>query len=138
VSVGYEVPGKRLDVELKSRGVKQQRAPVECLLIFEQHVVHRPEPSLGARGLGRFGGLNGVRVYLRQREMPVHEAQRLSHFHSHVFNDRIGGTAVWTFEISVLDERKRRIQRSPNVIEFGHRHRETGGMSVKIHHHGCT
>ena len=61
-----------VDVETECRRVLRQVGLLERLLVGEEHVVHLPEPSLGA---GRLGGEAGIVVHLVEREVAEHERE---------------------------------------------------------------
>ena len=55
-----QVPFEALAVEAESRGVGDEIARLQCILIGEQEIVHLPEGALRGRGFGGFGGHLGV------------------------------------------------------------------------------
>src|SRR5690349_3054753 len=51
--LGIRVGGELVEVEIERLGVEQQTPRVQRVLMREQRVVHRPEPTLHAGRLGR-------------------------------------------------------------------------------------
>ena len=60
-------------VELQLMGVRQEVRLVQGILVFEERVVHRPEPALCGGRLGRLGRHECVRMDILYRKMPIHE-----------------------------------------------------------------
>jgi hypothetical protein len=70
-----EVGDEPLDVEAERLRVADQVARAQAVLVLEQEVVVLPEAALRARGLGGLGRLAGVRMDLREWEVPVGEPE---------------------------------------------------------------
>ena len=88
----------------------------KAILVRKECVVHQSELALSPGGLRRLGRHLGMRVYGRQWKMPEHEAQRILELRPDRIHDRMCGTAVRAFVIAVLEQRKRRIDASADMI----------------------
>src|SRR5882672_10688511 len=73
-----------------------------------EKVVHLPELPLRRGRLGGFGGARRVRVRLRQREIPEHEAHPPPQDLLHFLHNRIGAAAMRALVVAIFDERHRR------------------------------
>ena len=96
-----------LDVEPKRRGVFAQMRGVQGLLRRQQPVVDLPEGTLVSGGLGGFGSHLSTHVDIVERQVAPDVAQLVSKGGQQLADDRLGLTAVWAFEVAVLDERDR-------------------------------
>src|SRR5205823_4976462 len=74
-----QISGERLQVEPDLRGVGTEIRVGELPLVLVENVVHLPEPSLGRSRFGGFGGLFGMRVRRRDREVAEDELQPVAH-----------------------------------------------------------
>ena len=86
--------------------------------MVEQEIVHLPEGALLGRGLGGFGGQLGVHVDVVQRQVPP-DVAHVAELAEELADDRFGHPAVRTFEVAVLDDRDRRVDRPANVVALG-------------------
>src|SRR5947208_13583735 len=91
-------------------------------LVLEQEIVHGPKPPLGAGTLRRFRGRDCMRVDLLQREMTIDEPYPTRKATQEQLDRRSRLFAVRTLEISVLDNRDRRVGGTDRVIGVGHRY----------------
>ena len=70
-----QVLDEALEVEAQLLGVVVQVGRAQRVLVFEEQIVHLPEPLLGRRRLSCLGGQLGVRVDVVQRQVPPDVAQ---------------------------------------------------------------
>ena len=91
----------------------------ERRLAVEQPVVHRPERALLAGGLGGFRGDLGVLVDVDEWEMAEDVAELAARRREELTDHRLGPTAVRALEVSVLDERDRRVLWPTDVVAIG-------------------
>ncbi len=101
-------------------------------LVIEQQVVHRPELPLACRGFSRERSHQGVRMDFLQGEVPVSDPNPADEPLEQQLHRRRGLPAVRTFEITVLDDRDRRVLGAERVIRVVDGNRELE-MSVMIH-----
>ena len=85
------------------------------MLVGEQLVVHRPEAALRIRRLGRFGGVQGVRMDLREREVAVDKAQAVAEAPLELGDDGEGAPGVRALIVAVLDQRQRGVGRREEI-----------------------
>ena len=78
--------------------------------------MHLPELALRRRRLGRLGGVLGVRMGRREREVAEHEAQLGRPAGLHLLDDRVRRAAVRALVVAVLDQRDRRVGRALDVV----------------------
>ena len=92
--------------ELQSRhgGVLPEAFCFQMALVFEQQVVHLPEPVLPTSRFRRLGRLLRVEVHLTQRKLPEHKTHAIPESIKQYLYRVIGLAARSTFEISVLDD----------------------------------
>jgi hypothetical protein len=87
----------------------------ECVLVGEQEIVHLPERALVGGGLGGFRGELGAGMDVVQRQVPP-DVAHVTEITEELADDRLRLPAVGAFEIAVLDDRDRRLDRSANVV----------------------
>src|SRR5258706_5873714 len=128
-----EILAESREIEREGLGVREQAVVVQRRLVLEQQIVHRPEAVLRACRLGRFGGALGVRVHVAQWKVAIHETQLVARGAADVFDHRMRGAAVRTFEVAVFDHRHGRIHRAADVVAHVYRLRESRQLSC----HAC-
>ena len=70
-----EVVRELVGLQADPSGILNEVAIVERVLVFEQRVVHLPELVLARGGLGRLGGVLGMRMRVRERKVAKDETQ---------------------------------------------------------------
>jgi hypothetical protein len=111
-----ELPVEALDVEPDRLGMAAELRVAQLELVREEAIVHLPEASLHAGGLGRLRGRRGLRVKLRHREVAEHESEPVAEALEQVQHDRVGLATVGALEVAVLDQRHRGIRPPAHVI----------------------
>ena len=108
----------------------------ELELVLEEPVVHLPEASLRAGGLGGLGGGRGSRVQVGEGHVPEHEPEPVSKGLAQSLHHRIGVAAIRALEVaSVLDQRHPCFGVAAHVIAGGIDGRAEGGAQRV---HGCS
>ncbi len=122
----YEIFGERVDIETQKAGMAQQVGQLEraCL---EQPVVHRPEHALRTSGLGRFGRDSSIRMCACEREVTEHERKPVAELALDGCDIWMRERAVRAFEVAVLDELHRRVDRPRDVITRQDRQEQPAG-----------
>jgi hypothetical protein len=123
------VPGQilveQVEVQPEFLGIPTQVVVAQAFLVLVEKIVHLPELALRCRSLGGLGRLFGVRMRGRNREVAKDEPEPLTHAGLHFLDDRIGGAAVGTLVVSVLDQSHPCIRRALDVVTpLAHRQRE--------------
>ena len=85
----------------------------QCVLVFEDDVVHLPERPLRRGRLERLGGVLGVRMNLPERKVAVDEPESVTEQPLNLLHDGMRGGV----EVAVFDERQWRV-RSGDVKEW--------------------
>src|SRR6266487_1158086 len=83
--------------------------------MVEQEIVHLPEGALLGGGLGGFRGELGAGVDVTQRQVSPDVAD-IAEIADELADDRFRLSAVGAFEVAVLDNRDRRVERPANVV----------------------
>src|SRR5690349_9364904 len=133
VRTGVERAAETVGIEAQLPGVFDQVVILERELPLEQPVVHLPERALRTGGLGRLGGVLGLGVDLRQREVAEDKPQPRAELLLHFLHDRVGVTAVRALEIAVLHHGERRILCPARVIPRAHRHGQVRAVFTPAH-----
>jgi len=128
VGVLLELEREPVDVETERRRVAQEVLGIERALVREEKVVHLPEASLGAGGLGGLGSLERMQVDLAERKIAKREPQIVAEDLSNLHDGRMRGSAVGALEVTVLDERDGCCLGAENVIALADRDCEPRGM----------
>src|SRR5579883_1923598 len=102
-------------------GVAAEIVVAQRTLVGEDRLMHRPELPRRARRFGGLGSTLGVRVDLREREVPEHEAHAVPEVALQRLDDRLGSAAVGTLVVAILDERDRGVSRAAGVVAVGDR-----------------
>lgn len=110
----HEFKTESLDFQPERVGIADKVVFLQGVLALKEQVMHLPEATLGRRALGGLGGALGVRVNLRQREVPKHQPKLVAQLGKKVIKHRMCGPAVRAFKVAVLDEGDRR-GRSPRM-----------------------
>src|SRR3984957_761628 len=128
--------GTRLHLLDESRYVEMKRARVphqvfifQRVLILVEQVVHLPELALSAGSLRRLSGMLGMRMRLREREIPKNKPHLVAEALLQRLHHRRRFVAVGTFVVPVFDQRDRRLRRSLHVIVRADRRFEFGSRS---------
>ncbi len=85
-------------------GILPEAFCFQMALVFEQQVVHLPEPVLSAGGFRRLGRQFGVGVHLTQRKLPKHKTHTIPEAIEQYLYRVIGLAARCAFEIPILDD----------------------------------
>src|SRR5712671_7521349 len=116
MSVGTQFLLKRSCIEPERRRIFDEMAIAEGLLVLEQYVVHLPKSSLYRGALRSFRRMLCMRMRLAQRKIPKDEPELRSEPTLHVFDNRIGASAVRAFVVAVLDQRHSRAARTLRMV----------------------
>src|SRR6266508_4585723 len=123
--VGAEGVREAFEVESELLGVAHQIRRAERALVAEQEIVHFPEGPLVGRGFGGFRGELGARADVVQRQMApdvadVHPRAQLAAEAAEIAeelpDDWFRPPAVRAFEVAVLDNRDRSVDRPTHVV----------------------
>jgi hypothetical protein len=95
-------------------GILPEAFCFQMALVFEQQVVHLPEPVLPTGRFRRLGRLLGIEVHLAQRKLPEHETHAIPEAIEQYLYRVIGLAAGSTFEIPVFDDS------DPSVLGASH------------------
>src|SRR5262245_14234837 len=101
--------------------------------MLEEQVVHLPESPLSRRCFRRLSGALRTRVHVADRKIPEHESQVRAELSLRLFNHSVGGPALTTLVIAVLDEEYRRVRRTSCVVAL--RYGEAGCEIVRVSCH---
>src|SRR3954466_14198511 len=127
VDVLDQLPVEPFHIEAKLLCVRVECPVIEALLVLVENIVHFPELALDRCRFRRFGGLLRMRMRGRDREVAKDEAKRLTHSLLDLLDYWIGGAAIRTLVVPVLDERDRSVGRAIDVVAaLRHRHRQRG------------
>src|SRR6267142_2391093 len=97
-------------IETERRRVLRKALIIKSVLVFEQHVVHLPKPSLRAGCFGRFSRVFGVWVNVRQREVAKCKAQAIAQSALDRFDYEVHFTTESAFVITIFNECDRGIE----------------------------
>jgi hypothetical protein len=97
--------------------------------MLEQQVMHRPELPLSAGALGRFGGLQRVRMHFLERAVTEREPHLLGKTLQQQLDRRCRLLAVRTFKVGVFHHRHRGVLGSQDVIHGAHRRAQLEEMT---------
>src|SRR5882724_2005105 len=113
-------------IETECQGVSGQVLILECVLIFEQEVVHLPKASLRPGGFGGLRRTFGMRMHVGHREVAKGEAQVIAQSPPDFFDNRVNFTADGAFEVTVLKQCYGCINGPLDVVAPGEREGEFG------------
>ena len=119
VGAAGDLAPEPLGVQAKLPGVRHQGVEVEAGRGPQQELVHLPELALGSGGLGCLGGQFGVRVQLRDREVPEHEQDRARVQVEHPVHVPVRTPAERALVVAVLQDRDGRSGRPERVVVGG-------------------
>ena len=91
----------------------------QLVLMAEQGVVHVPEASLRARGLGRLGRHLRARVDVAERQMAPDVSELVSEGVQQLADDRLGLAAVGALVVAVLDQHHRGVMAAAEMVDIG-------------------
>ncbi len=129
IGAGRERASHPVTIKSKFGGVLDQMVVVERELSLEQAVMQLPEGTLRARSFRGLGGMLGVRMNLRQREMAKYKAELASQLLLHLLHDRECLPAIGTLEIAVFHQRQGRARSACGVVTLADR-RDEGHAAV--------
>src|SRR4051812_41524274 len=89
-------------------------------LVFEQQIVHFPEPALTPGALGGLSRVHRVRVHFLQREMTECETHLILEAREQQSHRARRLFALWAFEIAVFDECDGGGARAQDVVRLIH------------------
>jgi hypothetical protein len=99
----FQFAAEAIDVQLQLLGVLEQVPVLQCILVFEEKIVHLPETAL------RGGGFGGFRSHLRvlmnsgQGIVPVHKTKASAEFLLHTLQGAKEKAAVGALIVPVFD-----------------------------------
>ena len=132
VDVIVHFSGIARSVEAQAIRVVLQVLELEMTLVLEQQVVHLPELTLPGGGFGRFRRRKRVRVNFLEREVTEHEA----HLACEALEEQLDGwrglLAVRALEVTVFDDRERRVRRTEEMVDGADGNREVK-CSLMVH-----
>src|SRR5215213_11479974 len=99
-----QLAGEALHIEAELLRVSDEIGWLECVLVVEQQVVHIPERALFGGGLGCLGSELGLGVDIAQRQVSP-DIANVAELAQELSDERLGLSAVGTFEVAVLDDR---------------------------------
>jgi hypothetical protein len=111
-----ELSVEAFDVEPDRLRVAAELGIAQLVLMREEAIVHLPEPSLRAGGLGGLRRGGGTGMQIRHRKVPEHEPEPVAEALEQVQHHGIGLAAVRALEVAVLDQRHGGVGRAAHVI----------------------
>jgi len=105
-----------LSIKTETRRISREAFIIKGILVLKEKVVHLPKMALGAGGFGGLGGVLGMGMHIRQREIAKSKAETIAQMLLNGPHDGMRFAAIRTLVIAIFYHSQRRINRPLDMI----------------------
>ncbi len=124
------VTGEPFNIKADALPVAQKIMILQSLLMGKQLIVHFPEPILRSGGFSSFGGTQRMRMCSHRWEVTENKTQVGAQELLHLLDYRISPSAMYAFEVAILEQSYGRALRPRDVVAIDNRVFESNDFSI--------